>query len=398
MRICMYHHYYLPFFSGAAIRSHQQARIALHWGHEVRVLTPCYPGLSNQEVLDGIPVIRARTFGRTRMQRFLTFALSASWELLLRRDKYDLVHFFSLSAFEALPLAVAKALGKRVLYQMTMMPPKTNRLGGRQAVLIRGLLHLVDGAIVLSTPMLHVLQSAGFRARPLTLIPNGVDVKEFYPVQLSDKVQMRRRLGLEPKAKFVCFVGTVEERKGVDILIEAFAVVAAKCPEVRLLLVGRDDFINAGFEADIGYHRAQAFVDMIKHRVQELELAGHVVFTGHVEPDKVSAYLQASDLFVLPSRREGFPSVVIQAMATGLPCIVADMEGVAADIITSGVDGYIVNGYNPASYAECMLYLLAHPAEAERIGQAARRTVEQRFRIEYVVEQYLAFCEALLGS
>lgn len=398
MRICMYHHYYLPLFSGAAIRSHQQARLMLEWGHTVWVLTPRYPGLPAREVLDSVPIVRTQVLGRRRMQRFLTFAISAALELVRRREEYDLVHFFALGVFELFPIIVAKVLGKRVLYQMTMMPPGGKPLGGQAAFLIRWTLRMVDGVIVLTTPMRQVLKVAGCQDRPLALIPNGVDTSAFRPVGPLEKAQRRQELGLDPHGKYICFVGTVEERKGVDVLISAFAQVAACYPKARLLIVGRDKFMKPGFERDRGYQRAQAFADRMRQYVQELELGDRVIFTGHASPERVALYLQASDLFLLPSRREGFPSVVVQAMATGLPCVVADLDGVAVDIIASGVDGYIVNGLDPVRYAERLLDLLANPAEAERIGQAARRTAEQRFRIERVVAQYLAFCEELLGN
>lgn len=396
MSICMFHHYYLPLFSGAAIRSHRQARIIAASGHKVWVLTPRYPGFRNEEVLDGIPVVRARTLGRTRMGRFLAFMLSATWELVRRRKDYDLVHFFGLGLFDVLPLVAVKALGKRVLYQMTMMPPNPRRLGGKSWALVRLGLGLVDGFLVLNTPLRRVLEAQGVRGRPVAVIPNGVDVDLFHPTPPSEKARLRRELGLEADARYICFVGTVEERKGVDVLVSAFAEVAAERPEARLLIVGRDEFVKPGFEGDKGYQRAQAFVDSVKQRVQMLGLAGRVIFTGHT--DRVPDYLKASDAFAFPSRREGFPSVVIQAMATGLPCIVSELDGISRDMIHHGVDGYIVEGHDPGQYAERILQVLDNPAEAERVGQSARRTVEQRFRLEHVVERYVSFCQELLAT
>lgn len=394
MRICMFHHYYLPLFSGAAIRSHYQARIITEWGHTAWILTSRYPGFLGEEIIDGIPVVRARTPGCTRIQRCLAFMFSAAWELVRRRDEYDLVHLFSLGPFDLLPVMAVKAMGKQILYQITIMPPDPRRLGGRSWALVRLGLHLVDGFVVLSTPLCRVLKAQGIHGRPVVVIPNGVDVDLFRPALFSEKVRLRRELGLEPNVRYVCFVGTVEERKGVDVLVPAFVEVAAEHPEARLLIVGRDEFLKSGLERDNVYRQAQAFADAVKQRTQTAGLAERVVFMGHV--DRVSDYLKAADMFVFPSRREGFPSVVIQAMATELPCVVADMNGIGADIITHGLDGYIVEGHDPIRYAERILHLLNNPVEAERVGQAARRTVEERFRTEHVVEQYISFCQTLV--
>ena len=367
------------------------------FGHKVWVLTPRYPGLEEQEVLDSIPVIRACIFGRTRQQRFLTYMLSATWELVRRRKDYDLIHFFSLGIFDILPLLAVKALRKQILFQITMIPPNPRRLGGKSWALVRLELRLVDGFLALNKPLRRVLEAqGGIHGRPVAIIPNGVDLDLFRPAPSSEKARLRRDLCLESDARYICFVGTVEERKGVDVLVSAFSSVAAERPEAHLLVVGRDEFVKPGFEEDKGYQRAQVFADSLKRRIQILGLTDRVIFTGHT--DRVSDYLRVSDIFVFPSRREGFPSAVIQAMATGLPCIVAELGGVAADIITDGVDGYIIQGHNPNHYAERIRHLLDNPADAERMGKLARRTAEQKFCLERVVEQYMDFCETLLQT
>lgn len=394
--ICMLHHYYMPLFSGAAIRSHRQARIMTSRGHQVWVLTPRYPGFSGEQVLDGISIIRPRIYGRTRIQRFLSFMVSATWALLRGREDFDLIHIFGIGPFNLLPLLAAKALGKRVVCQMTMMPSDSQRLGGRVWPLVRAELSLIDGFLALSTPLRRVLQAQQIRGRPVAVIPNGVDVEVFRPAGPSGKARLREGLGLEPDGKYICFVGTVEERKGVDVLLSTFFEVAAKRPDTRLLVVGRDDFLKPGFEKDKGYRQAQAFVDAVKRRVRREGLESRVVFTGHT--DRVPDYLKISDVFMFPSRREGFPSAVIQAMATGLPCIVSDLDGISRDMIDHDVDGYIVEGHDPSQYAQWILEVLNNPAEVERVGESARRTVEQRFQLEDVVERYVRFCRGLLAT
>jgi glycosyltransferase involved in cell wall biosynthesis len=178
------------------------------------------------------------------------------------------------------------------------------------------------------------------------------------------------------------------------VFVSAFQEVAAAYADARLLVIGPDTFVRPGFEDETN-QRAQAFAEGLKKRVQTVGLAGRVIFTGR--SDQVPDYLRASDVFVFPSRREGFPSVVIQAMATALPCIVAELDGISADMICHGLNGYIIQGHDPSRYAERIIKILAAPAEAERIGRAARSWVEQRFRLDDVVEQYVAFCEELLS-
>ncbi|HEC35641.1 MAG TPA: glycosyltransferase family 1 protein [Anaerolineae bacterium] len=395
MRICMFHRYYLPVFSGAAMFSHDEAQVMLEQGHKVWVLTPRYLGLPHEEVLDGVPVIRAPIAGRTRRQQFLTFMFSATRELVRRRDDYEILNLFDLDSFDLLPVLIAKALGKSVLYRITMMPANPSRVVEKRGVALTSLgLRLVDGFAVLSTAMVPFLEATGLSDRPIAFLPNHVDTALYRPASPSEKTELRRELGLEQDATYLCFVGSVVERKGVDVLLSAFGRVADQCAEARLLVVGPDVFIKPGFE-DEPNQRCQDFADAMKRRVRELGLATRVIFTGRT--DQVPEYLRASDMFVFPSRKEGMPRVVIEAMATGLPCIVAHLDGATEDMITHGVDGYIVEGHDPALYAEQVLHLLGNPAEAERMGQAARRTVEEKFRLEHVVERYISFCQELLA-
>lgn len=395
IQLCLLHLYYLPVYSGAAIRAHRQAMVMKELEHIVWVLTPRYPGLGNNDVLDGIPIVRTPVYGRSRWQQFFAFMFSASIELVRRRQYYDIVHLYSFGPFDLLPILVAKALGKRVLYQVTMMENEPAILVEKSP--LSSLLNIglcqINGFTVLSTPLLHTFKNTRFENRPLALIPNGVDTQLFSPADYPEKRAIRNGLGLDIDTKYICFVGAVVERKGVDILISAFKCVADQYPRVHLLIVGPDSFIRPGF-VDDGYHRDQAFVDTLKQTVDKMGLSHRVTFTG--ETQLVSELLRASDIFVFPSRREGFPNAVIEAMACGLPSIVSLLNGISKDIITHGVDGYIVNESEPSDYSELILQLLNDEALCNELGLAARRTVEQKFELKQVVRRYEEFCYSLL--
>jgi len=396
VRICMLHRYYFPSFAGGAIKSRREAHIMMGRGHKVWVLTPRLFGLPGAEELDGIPVVRPPAANGGRTRRFLSFMLTATRELIHRRDSFDILQLYSLDPFDLLPIAAAKVMGKKVVYQMTMMPPDSGRIGGRAAALVRLGLRMVDGFAVLSKEMIPCLRAAGVANRPMMVHPNHVDTAQYCPASPSEKIQLRRELGLDQEGLYICFVGSVVRRKGVDVLIRAFIQVADQRQEARLIVVGPNQFAGKGQSQGKAEQRNQAFAEAMKQAGQDAGLTDRIFYTGRT--DRVQDYLRASDMFVFPSRREGMPGAVIEAMSTALPCVVSDLNGVTEGIITHGVDGYIVTGHDPEHYAHRILELLQARSRAAKIGRTARQTAEQRFDSELVTGQYMAFCRGLLGG
>jgi glycosyltransferase involved in cell wall biosynthesis len=121
-----------------------------------------------------------------------------------------------------------------------------------------------------------------------------------------------------------------------------------------------------------------------------------VRFTGVV--DDVESYLRAADVFVFPSRKEGFGTVMVEAMAAGLPCVVAPIDGIAATVFDHGRDGVIVPGEDPERWAGEIAALLDDPARAARLGESARAKAVGRYGFGVVCDRYEALYEALLSG
>jgi glycosyltransferase involved in cell wall biosynthesis len=110
--------------------------------------------------------------------------------------------------------------------------------------------------------------------------------------------------------------------------------------------------------------------------------------------DDVLVYLQAADLFVLPSRAEGLSNALLEAMAAGLP-VVATRVGGTADVIISGENGLLVPPEDASALAEALTSLFQNTARKEELGCAARRTVETRYAISSVAACYLELYQRL---
>lgn len=165
------------------------------------------------------------------------------------------------------------------------------------------------------------------------------------------------------------FLGRLEEAKGLSTLILAFALLHRKRPQARLLLGG---------EGDAARYAAQAAALGLPE--------GAVRFLGWVDAKAKPALWRQAALFVLPSRFEGQPMGLLEAMGQGLASVATAVGGVP-DVMQDGVQGRLVPVDDVAALAAALEALLADPAARQRMGAAARQTVQQRFSAEAVERQ-----------
>lgn len=204
----------------------------------------------------------------------------------------------------------------------------------------------------------------------------GVDTAVFDPGK-EDVLAASVKLRKEGCFTFV-FVGRLTEEKGIREMVEAFKSVSENNPNVRLVLVGWKEFqdprVNAEFE-------------------RELSSNPKIEFVGFQED--IRPWLAASDVLLLPSYREGFPNVVIEGGAMGLPSVVTDING-ANEIIEDGVNGLIVTPRDSHVLADAMERLMSDGKLREEMSRRARPMIQSRFEQEYVRGCLLDFYRSLL--
>ena len=205
---------------------------------------------------------------------------------------------------------------------------------------------------------------------------NGVDVERFSP----GPSDVRGRLGLPREAPVVGFAGRLPADKGLPELMEAFDTILQAEPEAHLLLVGwfdaAEDALCAELRSRIGSH-------------PRVHCTGFVADTA--------PYYRAMDLMVLPTWREGFPNVVLEAAATGIPVVTTVATG-SRDSVVPEVTGLLIPPGYPEAISEAVLKLLRDPARRRRMGEAARAWVVEHFANERVLGLITAFYKSLLAS
>lgn len=192
---------------------------------------------------------------------------------------------------------------------------------------------------------------------------NGIDLDYFHPDHLlpSQINALRGELGISNGDFVFLFVGRVVKDKGISELIDSFKKLSAEYPNTKLLVVGP-------LEQDLNPLSAQELKFLSSH--------SGVCYAGYQED--IRPYLALSDLFVFPSYREGFPNVVMQAGAFGLPCIVSNING-SNEIIQHLQNGFIVPPKSQEALFDQMKDCLNRPDAIEKMGTKARQMIADRY-------------------
>ena len=120
--------------------------------------------------------------------------------------------------------------------------------------------------------------------------------------------------------------------------------------------------------------------------------------TGRISGDKVLRVLKAADYFILPTRSEGLPSAVLEAMACGLPCIASRLEGITDYLIEDGKSGRLVPIGDPGGLAHAMKEVVEQPQVARSWGRAARQWAEQNIAMQTIASRYEDFFEMVCAQ
>lgn len=227
--------------------------------------------------------------------------------------------------------------------------------------LVRGLVQSADAWLAYGTRAKEYLVSLGAKGEQTFLTYNAVDTEAFAErsrVAATDHDVLREQLRIRT-SRVILYCGNLLDLKGVNELLESFALYAQVDPDVTLLLVGS------------GRDEAR-----YREWVRDRDLAGRVVFAGFAPRDDMPRYYALGDLLVLPSRSEIWGLVINEALACGLPVVATSICGAAADLIQEGVNGYIVPPRDP--HALCQAYELhfAPGTDREAMSTRARLSME----------------------
>ena len=207
--------------------------------------------------------------------------------------------------------------------------------------------------------------------KPLTVLgfgnARGVDM-DYFSIRTEVNNKMVE-LGLRDECRFIfLYVGRIVRDKGINELVDAFRRLYSTYPQTRLVLVGP-------YEDDL---------DPISQETREIiSEFDDIMSVGSKAGEELLAYYAASDCFVLPSYREGFPNTVLEAGAMGLPCIVTDING-SREIIIDGYNGCIIPPHDSDALYEAMKWMVDNPDKRKAMSSVARDHIRRHFEQGFV--------------
>ncbi|TKT80446.1 glycosyltransferase family 4 protein [Aquamicrobium sp. LC103] len=221
-------------------------------------------------------------------------------------------------------------------------------------------------------------KTAAYLRVPNTVVMHGIDTERFRPAV--DRSEAQRAVGLEPGRHYVGCFGRVRRQKGTDLFVDAMIELLPHHPEWSAVIAGRATAQHKAFE------------DELKARVASAGLADRILFVG--EHRDIDRWYRALTLFVAPQRWEGFGLTPLEAMASGVPVVAADV-GAFSELIEEGSTGTIVPADDPIAMRAAIAAYLDKPELVALHGRQARDHVGARFQLRQEADRLIEIYEEL---
>ncbi len=298
----------------------------------------------------------------------------------LLKESPQIVHIntsFGMWAFwrDSMYLLMSKIFLKKVFFQIH--GGKLNEFWSHSFYLTKILIKLIfkmpELIAVLSSVQRKPFTEIGFKEK-VKVVPNTVDLSRY-----QNKNNNKAKFGVSEDCVVVLFIASHFDReKGIMELLKAIPLVNKEYEKVLFIFVG-------------GGKEEHSMLEFCR----EEKLEKYVRFTGYLHSDTIIRLLHASDIFVLPSYSEGFPLVILEAMAAGLP-IVSTPVGVISEIVKSGENGFLVKPKDHIALAEKISLLVQKGELRKKIGDNNIKKIDNRYDIKIVAKIFEDLYEKLL--
>lgn len=377
INVCMLTPYYPPNYSGGSIQAHRINKQLLHRNINVTVLTKRL-NINDPEEFEGIVTKRLPSQKITKLiknDKILTilWIIFSCFEIFKNRKRFDVFHVLDAYSYAAVFALLCRIIRKPIFVKVGIAkgPIQANKLHRKIRVEI---LKKYAEMIAVSLETLEELKEHGFNLNRIELIPNGVDINEFKPVSIDEKIKQKKSLGISSDTIVATYVGICDKRKGTDLLIKAWRRIVLEHKNVLLLLVG--PVPDKEFEREM------------KKYIDTESLGNNIKIYG--KQKTVLPFLDSSDLFVFPSSREGLPNALMEAMAKGLPCVSRPIGGVI-DLIKHGKNGLLCKGNDDQlveNLEKNIVKLIENPMLRKQLRDEAVKTIQNEYSLDQIVLKY----------
>jgi len=307
----------------------------------------------------GIEIIKVAK-NKKRWYTYVPFVFKSIFYVLFR--SYDLVHAHYGFHSGLLP-ALLKRKPLIVTYHRgdALDEPLRNKV---YFWLQRFTVFRADFLIAVSNDIREALvKSLGADPRKISIIPCGVDTELFHPL---DKARKQKELGIPENSKVVLFIGELTKRKGVDLLLKC----AERIREAHFIFIGEGE-VKANYE--------------------------NCYFVGPKPNHVLPKWINIADIFALPSRSEGTPVVVLEALSCGIPVVASKVGGIP-DLIHDGVTGYLVEPEDVDMFEKRLRELLENPEKRRQMGLLGRKHMIENYDSRRIAERIKQVYERVLDK
>ena len=382
--ICMIAVYFYPDIGGIQMTLLSLSRHLQEMGSNITVITRQTHDTPYFEEMGGIRVFRLDIPKDTpRIKAAIQFIFGSLKILKDQKDHYQIIHSHQLVTPTTIGL-IAKTLFRK---KLVLTPHTPSSAGAFYSLVhkrpitgkprIAWMKRAADALVAISEEIKMDLHQLGFSSDKVSYIPNGVDTRHFSPITGDQKETLRQELGL-PEGPIIICAGRLVQRKQIDVLIESFAMILPDLPDTASLVVLGDGEERANLEG----------------LAATLGVSNQVLFMGAVLDTQ--KYLQAGDIFVIPSSIEGMPIILLEAMSCGLPCIGSEIGGIV-DLIEDGKTGLLAVSGNISDLKEKISMLINDDQLSMKLSQAARNEVENHYSMDTTAKNHLNLFKRLLG-
>lgn len=364
---------------------YETVQALIRQGHQIRVIAMHNPGSKSHEFLDGIEVIRPKYlpekmeilqkesagipqawqsnyFARLAIIPFIivhTIA-TAYWS-----HGYDIIHAnWTLSGFTA---CITKWLHKHPIIVTVHGSDVFRAMDNKKLSRINlNIFNCTSKIIAVSNTLKFLIDQSGIDPNKTVVITNGVNLNKHTFIE---------GISREP---VILFVGSLIERKGVEVLIRAFAEISPSIPLYQLMVIGEGNLRRK-----------------LENLCNDLGVQNNVLFLGQQSPSIVQQWMNKAKVFVLPSNEEGQGVVLLEALASGTPCVGSKVGGIP-DIITPDV-GYTFTPGNSHELGDAILDIVLSNRWIE-LSRNARVKVENIYNIDTIAAEISKVYNSILGE
>jgi glycosyltransferase involved in cell wall biosynthesis len=373
-RILMLNPFFLPYQGGTEKHVLEVSKRLAKKGFDITVLTVRLPGTKASEEFEGFKIKRANAlFVLDKLPPFSPvpppIALSPVMNSEIRKEMHrnDLAHIHNRFFYSPEDAKTVKKTGKRLCITLHNartqgISPQTDFFGKLyDETSGKAIMRECDAIAAVSRNTLEVTAPKELVEARGRVIYNGVDTKLFTVPRKSEELEFKEELGINPEKKVVLCVCRLAPQKGLQYLMQGFAIARKRFPDSHLVILG------TGSEEE-----------KLRKLGKQLKLGGDFSLIAEKVPEeKLVRIYQASDAFCLPSLWEPFGIVVVEAMACGKPVIGSAIGGIPE--IVSKESGFLVQPKNPKAISERLAELFENEGKAKKMGLAGRRIVEGKF-------------------